>query len=194
MNVGVINYYCRENKIGIICENGNKNLTRHIIKESLYLKKGHVVLFESHELVYLEKNKTYSGKNYIGTLCKNICKIKENIEYVKKALEQDVLSKSIANNNFTYSDNYLLCFSAPELIDIVIRNEVAPYKDLLEKLDEYIESFDFNKVLEEYEVSLIKGGRCKPGDDDTAWAYIRSKLSKNITTKRINSISNQIFV
>lgn len=182
MKVGIVKYFDKENGLGVICENGNKNFTRYIINNNLDIHAGDILLFDSRELFYyVNVPKKIKNTNYIGSYCFNISSVKEKLDDIKKLMIEDLDDSRRFNSHFTYADRYMLCYCCSELIDIVITTDIKPYKNLLENIDEYISNFNFETSLNDYSVELIKGGRNKPGDDDSAWAYINSNNPDNIS-------------
>lgn len=179
MKIGIVKYYNLENKLGVVCESGEKNYVRYIINQNLEIKKGDIVVFKSSSLEYFEDIwKRKKGLNYIGTYCYDVKKaidIKEDIISEIKLRHQ----KSISNNSDFYIEP-ILCYLFPELINFVIEKNLKPYKELLENSLEYVRNINFPKILANYKIELNKGGRCKPGDDDSAWAFIESSRDYSI--------------
>lgn len=50
---------------------------------------------------------------------------------------------------------------------------------LKENLIEHVETTNIDELINMYQIKLESGGRCKPGDDDTAWVYLGTKWLPN---------------
>ena len=155
MEIGILIEFNQECGYGVV----GSDPRQYILHEynRVDLKKGDIIIYECDSLT----DKNY---NYISGYCYNIHKLKDKKELIFNSLNSKLFSEHRG----------LICLVFPELIDTAIKTETEPYLKILNELDEYLEDFDFKKLIDNYKVELIKGGNFKPGRDHTAYAHIES--------------------
>jgi hypothetical protein len=155
MEIGILIEFNQECGYGVVGSSPRKYILHEYNRVDL--KKGDIIIYDSDLL-------TAKYHNHISEYCYNIHKLKDKKELVFNSLDSKLFSD--------YS--YLICLVFPELIDHAIKTETDPYLNILNNLDEYLEEFNFKKIINNYKVELYKGGNYKPGRDHTAYAYIES--------------------
>jgi hypothetical protein len=174
IKVGIVGFYNNLFGFGIICEHGNPQFIRYIINnKSLKISKGDIVLFSSNELM-LKMDGDAKVKSYVGYSVLSAYSVEEKLDAIQLLIEDDQKYDRRFNEHFIYSDKYLLGYQNNTLFQTFVEEKLFPYKTLLNQIYNHVDNTDFQTIFENYSVSVTKGGRNKPGDDDSAWAYIQS--------------------
>lgn len=91
--------------------------------------------------------------------------------------------------NLLHSDISILYYCQPQLIVNELHKKLKNEYDILNNVDDYIDSIDIQEVIDSYSVEVVTGHIYKPGDDDVAWVCYRGdRKIKNIQDIYIDSI------
>lgn len=171
MDVGIIKQYDSKTGFGFVYE--ENSLCPIIDDKSLRVSIGEVVVFSKLSLIKTEAFvDIVVSRN--GFCCGKIWKVEEKVTELKDLFSADFISKLNYKMDWSYSDISLLCFQNKEILDHFIAHEKKPYEEFLNNIDNYLNSIDFNNIINDYKVSLNIGEINKPGKETIAYADIES--------------------
>jgi hypothetical protein len=114
---------------------------------------------------------------------------KERIEFLKNTFEESP----------SYSSLKWLCLGLDEsLVNEYIEKQTDKYRMLLKEVDDFINYSTKKKIIDALIVEVETGGRWKPGDDDSMYAWIKAKYTgfesqEHIYLKERFSYSKEVY-